>query len=85
VDVVHRHYELLEEPARLRLAQPSLAHDVLEHVAARRKLHRDHQVLGREEDLLELDDVGVHQLPVVEDLALHILGDLRRRGGEAAA
>lgn len=27
--------------------------------------------------LLELDDVGVHQLPVVDDFSFHILGDLQ--------
>ena len=51
MDVIHGDDQLLEEPARLTLPQPPLAHDILKHVAARRILHRNGQVLLREEDL----------------------------------
>jgi hypothetical protein len=80
VDVVDRDDELLEEPARLGLAEPAASHDVLKHVAARGKLHRDAEVAAREEDLLELDDVRVDEAPVVQDLALDVLGDLVLEG-----
>jgi hypothetical protein len=40
------------------------------------ELHRDGQVFGSQEDLLELHHVRVHEHAVVEDLALDVLGDL---------
>jgi hypothetical protein len=76
VAVVEPDDQLLEEPPRLVLLEAVLAHDVLEHVAARRELHRDCEVVRRQEHLLKLHDVRVHEVAVVEDLALHVLGHL---------
>jgi hypothetical protein len=76
VAVVQPDDQLLKKPPRLVLAQPVLADDVFKHVAPAGKLHRDAEVVRGEEDLLELDDVGVDEAAVVDDLALDVLGDL---------
>jgi hypothetical protein len=76
VAVVQPHDQLLEEPPRLVLAEAVFPDHVLKHVPAGRELHGDAQVLLGEEDLLELDDVGVDEAAVVDDLALDVLGDL---------
>ncbi len=45
------------------------------HGAALGVLHGDGQVLAREEAVLELHHVRVDEQGVVQDLALHVLGD----------
>jgi hypothetical protein len=50
--------------------------DILEHVPARSVLHCNGEVGGREEDLLELDDMRVAEIAVADDLPLHMLCDL---------
>jgi hypothetical protein len=68
-------------PARRRPGR-ALAGHVLEHVAARRVLHRDGQVLVGQEALAELHDVRVRQAGVVDHLSPHVLlceRDLRAR------
>ncbi len=48
---------------------------VLEHVASGSIFHRNGQVVGREEDLLELDDVGMAEVAMTNNLALDMLGN----------
>mmetsp|Transcript_33091 Transcript_33091/g.85825 ORF Transcript_33091/g.85825 Transcript_33091/m.85825 type:complete len:262 (-) Transcript_33091:156-941(-) len=76
VHVVHSADELLEEPARLILRETVAGDHKVEQVAACGILHRDADVLFRENHLLELDDVRVVQVAVVVDLALHVFADL---------
>ena len=68
--------QLLEEVARLVLAEAPRAHDAVEELAAGGVLHRDAEVRRRQEDLAEADDVRVVEHAVVEDLALDVLVDL---------
>ena len=73
------HHQLLEKVAGVRLGQPrrprprdTVGEHPLKHVPARRVLHHDGQVAGREEDFDEADDVRVGRAQaVVEDLAEH--------------
>lgn len=59
VAVVQPQDELLEEPAGLVLGQAPLVGHMLEHVAPRRILHRDAQVVRREEHLPKLQHRAV--------------------------
>mmetsp|Transcript_32449 Transcript_32449/g.58065 ORF Transcript_32449/g.58065 Transcript_32449/m.58065 type:complete len:324 (+) Transcript_32449:109-1080(+) len=76
VHVVHRADELLEEPARLVLRQPVPTDHEIKQVAPRRVLHRNPDVLLRQNHLLKLYDVRMVQAAVVMDLTLHIFADL---------
>mmetsp|Transcript_28526 Transcript_28526/g.84458 ORF Transcript_28526/g.84458 Transcript_28526/m.84458 type:complete len:318 (+) Transcript_28526:454-1407(+) len=75
VAVVCANDELLEEPPRNRLLQPTLLLHILKQTAARRILHCDAYVLACQEHFPELDNVRMAQQAVVQDLRLRILAD----------
>lgn len=50
---------------------------MLKHVPSIRILHGYGQILLRQEDLFELDDVRVHHQAMIQDLPFHISCDSR--------
>lgn len=48
---------------------------MLEHVSPISIFHRDCQILLCQEDLLELNDVGMQHQAVIQNLSLHIPGN----------
>ena len=73
VDVLDAGDDLLEEAAALGLLDARLLDDVVEKLAAVRVLHDEVQLLGRLDDLVELDDVRVADHLQDLDLAGHAL------------
>ena len=82
VAVVESDDQLLEEPSGQRLGDASVLTDVAHEVAAGCVLHDDGEVVLRQEDALELDDVVVQEVLVVENLALDVDVDARAPGQE---
>lgn len=72
----HPAHQLLEEEPSLVLGEAACFHNPVEQLSAAGVFHHDPQVRGREEDLLEADDVGVEQRAVVDQLALDVAVDL---------
>ena len=79
---VHRHHELLEDPAHLLLRQPRLlrGHVPLE-VAQVGVLHHQHQVAVRGKHPLQLHHVGVAQLQLVQLSLRSVYLELACAGG----
>ena len=77
VAIVKGNNQLLEKPSGFILLKPVPLLDILKHIASRSKLHCNAKVLIGQENLLELNDVGVQQPIVVEQLPLNIFGDLQ--------
>lgn len=63
--------DLLEKVTRLVLWQPALLHDVVKQLAALDILHDHVDVCGRLDDLVQPDDVRVHEEAQDLDLAPH--------------
>lgn len=64
--------ELLEEVAGLVLGESAGLDNAVKELAARCVLHHNAQVRGRDKHLLEADDVGVQQGPVIDQFPLHV-------------
>ena len=65
--------DLLEEVSRLVLAETTLLHDVVEELAALDVLHDHVDVVRGLEDLIQADDVRVHEQPQDLDLPANLL------------
>mmetsp|Transcript_10454 Transcript_10454/g.43278 ORF Transcript_10454/g.43278 Transcript_10454/m.43278 type:complete len:343 (+) Transcript_10454:2484-3512(+) len=65
--------DLLKEVSRLVLAETTLLHDVVEELAALDVLHDHVDVVRGLEDLIQADDVRVHEQPQDLDLPANLL------------
>lgn len=74
--VVEPDNELLEEPPSGRLLQPPSLLHVLKQGAAASVFHGNADVVVCEEDLSELDDMGMPQDSMVKDLCFNVLCNL---------